>query len=117
MPTRKGGGARPGVRDLTIEILKQIRDGVHTTNARIDDLRSEMHTELGALRSEMHTELGALRSEVGQLRSDTSAALARHEQAIGGLVREVKGLNERFDNFLTGTPLGVPYRLARSVLL
>jgi chromosome segregation ATPase len=92
--SRRNGGGTRGPRDLTIEILKQIRDEARRTNERLDQTNERLDN---------------LSSEVRQLRADTSAGLARHEQilmrheaAIGRLVVEVTGLNERFDNFLKG---------------
>jgi hypothetical protein len=53
--------------DLTIEILKDIRAGIGTTNERVGSVR----TELGSVRGE----LGSLRGELGSLREDTNARL------------------------------------------
>jgi len=66
--------------DWTIEILKQIRDG-------IGELRTELKSEIGELRTELRTEFGELRTEIGELRgemTDTNLRLGRVEQG-GGL--------------------------------
>jgi hypothetical protein len=49
MATKRGGEA-----NLTIAILREIRDAARETNARIDSLRVEMHRGFDSLQTEMH---------------------------------------------------------------
>ena len=83
------------VVDLTVEILKQIRDEVRSTNTGLDALSGEVRST---------------NTKLEELRVDTNTRLDRHErilemhsQALGKLIGEVAGLNGRFDNFLTGS--------------
>jgi hypothetical protein len=65
--------------DLTIEILKQIRDGV-------TGLREEMHTEIGALRdavAQTNVRLGRVEqglNDLGTFMRQIAATQARHDQ-------------------------------------
>jgi chromosome segregation ATPase len=84
--------------DLTIEILKGIREETRKTNAQLSELRSEMRSELGAVRgelSELRGELGELRGDVGELRdrhTATEVRLATELVGVAGAVREVRDL-------------------------
>jgi septal ring factor EnvC (AmiA/AmiB activator) len=79
---------------LTIEILKQIRDGISQTNARLDQTNAELH--------ETNSELQRFRVETGQRFDRVDERLDRHGRAIVKLVGEVHAMGERFDNFLHG---------------
>jgi hypothetical protein len=59
--------------DLTIEILKGIRDGVHQTNGRLDDLVDRVE-------------------RVERRQTETEKHLASELVAVGGAVREVRDL-------------------------
>jgi uncharacterized coiled-coil DUF342 family protein len=105
--------------DLTVEILKGIRDEVHTTNERLDGLRTEVNegldglrTEvnegLDGLRTEVHTtneRLDGLRTEVNEgldgLRTEMHERLGETNERLEGLADEVQGLRadtvQRFD--------------------
>lgn len=74
MATRKNAG---NVSDLTLEVLKQIRDEVRQTNSRLDQMNGRL---------DRHEHI-----------------LELHGQALTKLIHEVAGLNGRFDNFLTGS--------------
>jgi len=85
--------------DLTIEILKGIRedtrktsDGVRKTNERLDALRTELHVGLGDLRTELHTGLGDLRTELVARQTETEVRLATEIVGVAGAVREVRDL-------------------------
>lgn len=70
--------------DLTIEILKGIREETRKTNAQLGELRTEMRSELGELRGE----LGELRDR----QTATEIRLATELVAVAGAVREVRDL-------------------------
>jgi predicted nucleic acid-binding Zn-ribbon protein len=91
--------------DLTIEILKGIREETHKTNERLDELRTEVRTGLASVRGEvahLRADVGDLRTEVGDLRGDVGALgnrqtasemrLATELVAVTGAVREVRDL-------------------------
>lgn len=42
------------VTDLTVHVLCEIRDEVKKTNARLEELRADMHQGFDSLRNEMH---------------------------------------------------------------
>jgi hypothetical protein len=77
--SRKGKSG-VGVQDLTIEILKSIRDEIRTTNTGIENLRVDLTARI----------------------DQTNARLDQHERVLVKLIGEVHSLNDRFDNFLTG---------------
>lgn len=53
-------GSDGKVADLTIEILREIRDEGRKTNQRLDSLREEMTDRLDSLRGEMTTRIDGL---------------------------------------------------------
>ena len=59
--------------NLTVEILKQIRDGISqletNVGARLDTLRTELKGEMTALRGEMTALRSELKGEMSELRS------------------------------------------------
>src|SRR5438309_680983 len=82
---------RGAVPNLTVEILKQIRDEVR-------GVKTELHlvkTEVQLVRTE-------LKAEIHELRVDTNARLDLHAKAITKLVDETRGIKDRMDNFLRG---------------
>lgn len=95
--------------DLTIEILKSIRDEIRATrtdlaeridqtNARLDQTNARLdQTNVRLDRHERVLEGLAHQAEV------TNERLDRHGQALGRLIDEVKNLGERIDNVLTGS--------------
>jgi uncharacterized coiled-coil DUF342 family protein len=76
--------------DLTVEILKGIRDEVHTTNERLDGLRTEVNEGLDGLRTEVNEGLDGLRTEVHTT-----------NERLDGLRTEVHTTNERLDGLRT----------------
>jgi ABC-type transporter Mla subunit MlaD len=83
-----------GVRDLTVEILKGIRDEIRHTNRGLDNLRADVDK----LRTDLTERLDQTNARLDQ----TNARLDQHEKVLVKLIGEVKTLNDRFDNFLTG---------------
>jgi hypothetical protein len=88
-----GGDVEP--TELTIELLKSIRDEVRETNVRVDRLRDEL---TGELRS-TNARLDALREETGarferleHRQVETEVRLATELVAVAGAVREVRDL-------------------------
>lgn len=71
--------------DLTIEILKSIRDEVRGTNTRVDDLGARVDA-LGARLDETNTRLGSL--ERRQVESEVR--LSTEIVTLVGVVREVR---------------------------
>jgi predicted nuclease with TOPRIM domain len=79
--------------DLTIEILKQIRDG-------IGELRTDLRTEIGELRTELRTEMAGLHGEM----VETNERLERVESGLrdlGGYMRGLGGDQARHERWLT----------------
>jgi predicted nuclease with TOPRIM domain len=60
--------------DLTIEVLREIRDGVR-------DLRQDMNTQI----SELREEVSELREEVSELRENVNTRLGRVEHGLNDL--------------------------------
>jgi hypothetical protein len=63
--------------DLTIEILRGIRDEVHQTNERLDELRTDLVDRV---------------ERVERRQTETEVRLASELVAVGGAVREVRDL-------------------------
>jgi len=77
--------------DITVEILKDIRDETRKTNERVDALEVSLRGELKELRGD----LTGLRGEVKELREnakETEIRLATELVAVAGAVREVRDL-------------------------
>ena len=77
--------------DLTIEILKGIRDEAHNTNDRLTDLVDEVHKtneRLVELRSDVVDRI----ERVERRQTETEVRLATELVAVGGAVREVRDL-------------------------
>jgi chromosome segregation ATPase len=97
--------------NLTVEILKQIRDEVRGvrdeargTNMRLDRVEARLDTMDGRLESmdgRLESMDGRLESMDGRL-GRVEARLDQHGHAIVRLISEVHGLNDRFDHFLLG---------------
>ena len=71
--------------DITIEILKSIRDEVR-------GVRQELRAELGGVRDELRSELGAVREElkgVGDNVHEMDIRLSTEVVALTGVVRQV----------------------------
>jgi chromosome segregation ATPase len=77
--------------DLTLELLKQIRDGVQTTNARLDQTRAELgaridqtnahltrtNASLDKTRTELMERIDQTRAELGERLGETNARLQK----------------------------------------
>ena len=82
------------VHDLTIEILKQIRDEIRGTNERLEELRADTNLRF----EEVNHRLDGMNQRMDMM----NQRLDLHGRSIVKLIDEVKGTNERLDNFLTG---------------
>jgi hypothetical protein len=81
--------------DLTIEILKGIREETHktnerldTTNDRLDELRVDLRSGLDDLRTDVVDRI----ERVERRQTETEMRLASELVAVGGAVREVRDL-------------------------
>jgi chromosome segregation ATPase len=75
--------------DLTIEILKGIRDEVRTTNVRLDTLRVDLTARIDETNARLdttNTRLGGLERRV----TETEVRLATELVAVAGAVRELR---------------------------
>jgi predicted nuclease with TOPRIM domain len=100
MATRKSSSPA----NLTVEILKQIRDEVRGVKAAQEQTnqRLDVVTErLDVVTDRLDTLTGRVDTLTERVDA-TNAQLAVHERAIVKLIHEVHGLNDRFDNFLHG---------------
>jgi uncharacterized protein YPO0396 len=70
--------------DLTIELLKSIRDEAHQTNERIDQTNARL--------DELRTDLVDRIERVERRQTETEVRLASELVAVGGAVREVRDL-------------------------
>ena len=77
--------------DLTIEILKDIRDGTRRTNEQLDELRTEVHNGFGELRGELEDVRGGI-VELRDRQTATEVRLATELVGVAGAVREVRDL-------------------------
>jgi len=74
--------------DLTIEILKGIRDEVRTTNTNLEALRADTGARIEALRADTNARFDQLeRRQV-----ETEVRLSTELVAVVGAVREVRDL-------------------------
>jgi chromosome segregation ATPase len=81
--------------DLTIEILKGIRDEAHKTNERLDRTNSrldELRVDVRAGLDELRTDLVDRIERVERRQTETEVRLATELVAVGGAVREVRDL-------------------------
>lgn len=70
--------------DITIEILKDIRDEIRNGNQRLDTVESTLNQRLGAVESTLNQRLGAVES--------TLLDLAQQQRFV---VRYTKAISER----------------------
>ena len=80
--------------DLTVQILREIRDevrntnaGVDQTNERLEHLRLDVDQRLDQVREE----LGDLREELGDLRGELSARIVESEMRTATAITELAG--------------------------
>jgi hypothetical protein len=81
--------------DLTIEILKGIRDEVTKTNERLVELRTELVNEVHETNGrlvELRSDLVDRVERVERRQTETELRLATELVAVGGAVREVRDL-------------------------
>jgi chromosome segregation ATPase len=95
--------------DLTIEILKQIRDAAYETNARLDRTRTEIlgkldetnsridqtNIRLDLTRTEFLEKLDQTRGELSEKIDGTNARLDRLEGSVSELVGHVVAIADR----------------------
>ena len=87
-----------GSDDLTVRILIEIRDEIRATNARIDGTNERVDAlgkTLGARIDQLRTEL---RTEIASVREDLSDRITSQMTALIGSTRDVHDmLRDRFD--------------------
>jgi hypothetical protein len=83
--------------NLTLEVLRDIRETLREANQCIDRHREENRTDFGRLRSEMNQRLDHLGE--GQIRLATDVTGLRED--VGGLREDVRVQARRLDNVLT----------------
>ena len=90
--------------DLTIEILKGIRDEVRTTNTNLEALRADTGARLEALRADTNARFDETNHRLDRLdrrQTETDVRLSTELVAVVGAVREVRDLL-REDRVLQG---------------
>lgn len=81
--------------DLTIEILKSIRDEIRTTNERLDTLRTELSGEIHSVRTELSERIDQTNERLAALERrqvEAEVRLASELTAVLGTLDEVKTL-------------------------
>jgi hypothetical protein len=63
------------IANLTLQILKQVQTDVSGLRGDVGELRAQLHSTRDELRGELHTEIGALRHEMGEFRAELRAEL------------------------------------------
>jgi len=77
--------------DLTIEILKGIREEAHKTNERLDETNERLD-QTNAKLDDLRTDLVDRIERVERRQTETEVRLASELVAVGGAVREVRDL-------------------------
>jgi hypothetical protein len=77
--------------DLTIEILKGIRDEVRATNIRVDGLRDELRGTNDRVDG-TNLRIDALREETARRFNESETRMSSELLAVAGAVREVRDL-------------------------
>lgn len=78
--------------DLTVEILTQIRDGIRSTNERLDATRTDLSSRIDAVRTELSGQLDSTNERLERLerrQTETEIRLATELTAVAGAVREL----------------------------
>jgi uncharacterized coiled-coil protein SlyX len=91
--------------DITIDILKSIRDEARKTNERLESLEHTTNERFDRLEERLDRHEKILEHH-GQILEHHSQILERHEKALGLLIGEVRNLGGRIDNIVSGQ-LGV----------
>ena len=91
------GNNGANVQDQTLEILKSIRDEIHTGFATMTERIDRVESGLGARLDQTNARLDQTNARLDQ----AIGRLDLHSQALAKLIGEVSSLNTRFDNFPT----------------
>ena len=90
--------------DVTVEILKEIRDGIGGTNKRLDSVESTLSNRLGAVESTINQRLGAVEATLLDL-AEQQRFVVRYTKATSergvGLESRVHDLEARVDKLET----------------
>lgn len=81
--------------DLTIEILRSIRDGVHETNARLDRTREELSQRIDQTREELGQRIDQTNARLDRLERrqvESEVRLSTEIAAVAGAVYDVRDL-------------------------
>lgn len=88
--------------DITVEILRDIRDGVKQTNVRLDRMGEGLNQRL----DQTNARLDQMGEELNTRLDRTNARLDQTNDGLAGLRQEVEEgfrlMDQRFDNFLLG---------------
>ena len=103
------------VRDMVPELLREIRDEIKgmrselvDTNSKIDYNTSmiERNTSMIERSTERIDELAKWQMKMASEMTEMKGLQIDMVKAMGGLLREFKGMNQRIDNILTGPVRG-----------
>ncbi len=108
--------------NLTVTILREIRDEIRSTNVRLDQTREELSAKLDQTNSRLDvfvreqirqgTMMVAMQASIGKIVDvvvSLDLRLTALEQGVERVVEELERLNSRIDHVFTG-PLGVTVR-------
>ena len=87
--------------DITIDILKSIRDEARKTNERLESLEHTTNERFDRQEERLDRHEKILEHH-GQILEHHSQILERHEKALGLLIGEVRNLGGRIDNIVSG---------------
>jgi hypothetical protein len=81
--------------DITVEILKDIRDEIRGGNRRLDTVESTLNQRLGAVESTFNHRLGALEDTLHQRLGAVESTLLDLAEQQRFVVRYTKAISER----------------------
>jgi chromosome segregation ATPase len=81
--------------DVTVEILREIRDEIRGTRHELRSELEELRVDLGSARLELKAELGATRQELSERLASVEGATLDVAQQQRFVVRYLKGLTAR----------------------
>ena len=81
---KKASNGHDTVTADMVLLLRQLVQGVNATNARLEELRADVNTQIGELRGEV----GAIREEVAGLRADMRSYQRQTDAQITDLAHE-----------------------------
>ncbi|MCR9162541.1 MAG: hypothetical protein ACE37F_19110 [Nannocystaceae bacterium] len=90
--------------DITVELLKQIRDGVYETHERIDQTNARLdqtNKRLDQTRVELLEKLEETRSHLSERIDQTNGRIGRLETSVSTLIGAVSSLADRDNRFET----------------